>query len=387
MRFSDAQLDDIRARTDLVRLAGQLGAHLRKSGARMAGSCPLCGGGKNAKRFEVKEKESAWVCAVCGDGGDCFSLLMKVTGCGFSAAVERLGGARVLSPEEEQKLAAQRKRQEARRAAESERYRQREISACRGMWNRALPPSSIVPQYLAARGLALPESAQIREVANAPYYHGEEVDEQGRKSPCRIHQGPAMLAAVIGNDGAFVGLHTTWLAPDVRAKAQIVAPGTGELLVAKKMRGSKSGGHIVLRQADASPRRLFLGEGIETVLSVALALRKARRFDADDAFWSSCDLGNLGGPHDGTVPHPVLKTPNGRAQNVPGPKPDFSKPGIIVPESVCELVLLGDGDSERVLTLNTLERARARHAREGLRTAIVMAPDGMDFNDMLKGMV
>ena len=46
-------------------------------------------------------------------------------------------------------------------------------------------------------------------------------------------------------------------------------------------------------------------------------------------------------------------------------------------------LLLGDGDSEAVLTQTTLERARRRYARPGLTIRTAMAPDGGDFNDVL----
>lgn len=48
-------------------------------------------------------------------------------------------------------------------------------------------------------------------------------------------------------------------------------------------------------------------------------------------------------------------------------------------------LLLGDGDSEAVLTQTTLERARRRYARPGLHIGIAMAPDKSDFNDVLRG--
>ena len=36
--------------------------------ASSVGSCPVCGGGARASRFEIKGQ--GWVCAVCEDGGD-----------------------------------------------------------------------------------------------------------------------------------------------------------------------------------------------------------------------------------------------------------------------------------------------------------------------------
>jgi DNA primase len=55
-----------------------------------------------------------------------------------------------------------------------------------------------------------------------------------------------------------------------------------------------------------------------------------------------------------------------------------------VPDSVAELILCGDGDSERVLTALACARAAARHARPGRVIRMLMAPDGKDWNDVLR---
>ena len=65
----------------------------------------------------------------------------------------------------------------------------------------------------------------------------------------KIHSGPAMCAAFIRADGTFGGLHLTWLEADMASppvKAEIVNPDDGEVMPAKKMRGSKTGAHIAL---------------------------------------------------------------------------------------------------------------------------------------------
>ena len=51
-----------------------------------------------------------------------------------------------------------------------------------------------------------------------------------------------------------------------------------------------------------------------------------------------------------------------------------------VPEQIDELILLGDGDSDRVTTTLALVRAGRRHAREGRAIRCPMAPDGEDFD-------
>ena len=383
MRLTDAQIDDLKARADLAALATQFGATLRKSGRNMIGSCPLCGGGKRATRFEIKDNGAVWLCAVCSEGGDALALVQKARGCDFRAAVEFLGGTVDLSPAEERRLAGERLARERKRAAEAEKFRAASIASAWRLWHGAEQfPLSAVETYLSARGIWLPRSAEIRAGRNCPYFHGETVDELGRKAPRVLLRSAAMLAAIRDAAGEFIGVHITYLAEDFRAKARIIDPDTGEALPAKKMRGAKTGGHIGLRTPDA-PERLFMGEGIETTLSVACAFRNADKLRRGDAFWSAGDLGNLGGKAHDSVAHPSLKTPGGRAARVPGPDPDFDAPGIVIPASVRELALLGDGDSDPFTTQMAMERAKARYARPGLEIKIAMAPAGQDFNDVL----
>ena len=169
---------------------------------------------------------------------------------------------------------------------------------------------------------------------------------------------------------------------------------------AKKIRGIKSGGHIVLVEpgraaavglpdGDAVLRRLFIGEGFETVLSVwtALAARRSRLLDGA-GFRTSVDLGNLGGKASDRIPHPTeTKTDSAgrvRRVKVPGIVPDLESRAVVVPASVEDLHLIGDGDSEPFRTRCVLARAAARHARPNRVVRLVMAPKGQDFNDMIR---
>jgi hypothetical protein len=134
----------------------------------------------------------------------------------------------------------------------------------------------------------------------------------------------------------------------VPAKAEIIDPSSGEVLNSKKMRGSKTGAHIAIAMSAEPPRRLVIGEGIETVLAVWTAHQAAERPITDTAFWAAGDLGNMAGRATATMAHPTLKRPNGHAQRVPGAMPDPDDRGLSIPDSVEELILLGDGDSEAV---------------------------------------
>lgn len=414
-RITDDELSALKDRNPVDALAGQWVTLRRKSPrSRLSvGPCPICSlnpQSRGAGRFECDANK--WLCAVCHDGGDVIALIMKREGIKFPEAVERLGGVRteIVTPAIAERRGAQdfrrgeaspgceppaeydapcraayvagwNRAEAADRAAQS--YRARERLRLMNFWREGTRfPGTPVETYLAGRGLIAPANALIRFHPRMTLFaNGREVE------PVEVHTGPAMLAAIAGPDGRFAGLHFTWLdlnAP--KGKACVPDPITGELLPAKKVRGSKSGGYIDLGGtpiADGA-RRMIAGEGIETVLAVYTALVRAGRDVSLTALRAGIDLGNLAGKAYATIAHPTLKTAAGRAQRVPNDVPDLSSPAMPVPDSIEELVLLGDGDSDPFLTRNALERARCRHAREGRTVRVRFAESGLDFNDMIQ---
>ena len=68
---------------------------------------------------------------------------------------------------------------------------------------------------------------------------------------------------------------------------------------------------------------------------------------------------------------------------VPARRADGEPDAMEVPGHVDELVLLADGDSERVMTAAAMVRARARHARPGRLIPVVWPKAGSDFAAML----
>lgn len=393
-RITDDELDDIRARNPIADIASGY-TKLRRTGGRLVGACPICGGRASSQRFEVIEKDASWVCAVCPDGGDVIRLVEKVEGSDFRAAIERLGGRTAIDAARAKELFEERERKRLAREKTSADYREAERKRLFRTWKGAAKELSGTPVeiYAGGRGLVLPSSCiGLRYLPSQPYFHGETIDERsGKKSARQIHVGPAMCAAFIRPDGKFGGLHLTWFkvitSPgDVMrvVKAEITDPDTGEILNAKKMRGSKTGAHISIATTAEPPRRLVIGEGIETVLSVWTAIHQAGRQLDDMAFWAAGDLGNLAGRANKTINHPTLKRPNGQPQKVPDRFPDPDDAGISIPDSVEELILLGDGDSEPMLTEYAMERAARRYARQGRVIRILFAPAGLDFNDLLQ---
>jgi len=399
--ISDQALDALKERNPVHAVAGEF-VTLRRRGRRgYIGPCPMCSDdprSRTAMRFECDADK--WVCAVCQDGGDVIKLVQKREGVSFTAAVDRLGGVREEKPTPQLARRAGRRAYVAggvmgevpapfnvdhalrvawcdgwgqgRKAELYEAYaRERERKRLFDFWQAGERwQGSLVERYADCRGVMLPANARVRCHNDMPMF------ADGReREPLLVHRGPAMLAPFLDAAGVFRGLHITWIdtAAD-NCKAAIVHPYTGEALPAKKMRGTKAGCYLDLGGCRDNPRRLITGEGIETVAAVYTAFARHGRDITGTAFRVSGDLGNLAGKATATIAHPTLTTSNGRAQRVPGPDPDPNSPAMPVPDSVTELVLLGDGDSDPFLTRNALERARARHRREG-RNVRAVFPD------------
>lgn len=394
--LSEAEIADIRARAPLASLAAEFGANLRRRGGRLVGPCPLCGGDKCNQRFEILNPGGAdetFVCAVCQQGGDAIKLAQLHWGLGFREAVERLGGARRIDHAE----AARREREiadkRAVREAEAAKYREKERRRCVTIWRGSLPASgSPVEAYLIARAIRDVAHMRVRFAPAQPYFDGErellpdeaaargEPWRAGAKIPRLIYTGAAMLAPIMGADGAFFqGLHITWIdATRPGKKIELVDPETGDELPAKKMRGHKSGGYLdVFPGGDA--RRVYLGEGIESVGSV----REAKWDGA--CYRVAGDLGNLAGRSVARLPHPFLRDKAGRPRRVPGPEPDLESEACPIPDACVDLMLLKDGDSDPFTTEQAMIRAAFRHQRRGRRIAIADPGDGFDFNDLARG--
>jgi len=356
---------------------------------------PGCGG---VDRFAVNTRKNVWICRASGAGGDAIALCQHIDGTSFAAAVETLTGrpppGRVAAETEAERqarharlasAAEEANRKTAEEAIAAHGFREAERRRSHVIWRSGRPIAGTPAEsYLRLRGIEPFAGLRLRYLPDAPLWdkpapHGEVV-----------HQGPVLLAPIV-RDGRFAGIHQTWIdltATDGKAR---VPDRNGELLPARKVRGSKRGSHIELARGPDAPTRLYMGEGNENVLSVRQALARRRPHLVDGAaFWSAIDLGNLSGKAARGRAHPTLTTvdKNGRTlpQRIAGPVPDREEPAVVLPASVLELVLLGDGDSEPVMTGFAMDRAKARYERhhEGLSVAIAMAPAGRDYNDVLR---
>lgn len=376
----------------IVEEADRRGWKLRRAGAELVGPCPACGG---RDRFSIHRSKGIFHCRASRAGGDVIALVQYVDACDFLSACSTLTGRQPPKGEatgpdvaELARREAARRAAAARREAEANLYRERERARMWDLWQGAVParPGTATHDYLARRGITDFSGASIRHIERLGYFHGAE----GALKKA-IHYGLVMIAAIVGPNGRFAGAHLTWLDPATPTKMALIDPETGEALPAKKIRGSKRGGHIPLSRGGCLPRRLVIGEGIETVLSVRQAELETGRDLSETLYWSAADLGNLGGAASETIPHPtefmIDKRGARRARRVAGPVPseDPEHPALMPPERTEEIILLGDGDSDRFATEMTLKRAAARWARAGRVIRIAWAPEGRDFNDVLRG--
>lgn len=85
MRFSDAQLDDLRERADLLDLVGKR-LTLQRTGKDYRGLCPFHG--ERTPSFYVVPNKRIYHCFGCGETGDVYKFFMKLDGLPFVEAVE-----------------------------------------------------------------------------------------------------------------------------------------------------------------------------------------------------------------------------------------------------------------------------------------------------------
>lgn len=329
--------------------------------------CPGCGG---TDRFSVDPVKNVFLCRASGAAGDPIDLVRHVHGLDFARAVEMLTGEIQAGP--------------ARQAApdKSDAYRMKARKRAYDIWRSARPPGDLVAAYLSARGLPKPRwhMRSIREMPRLAYWHWHQDGQAFRV----VHEGPAMVAAIVGPDGNFIGLHRTWLdfaAP--KGKAEIFDPDTGEQLDVKKVMGSQRGGRIVLRDNDTTPA-LDIAEGIETLIAFDHLQGEPHR-----ALWCAINLDNLAGKATGTVAHPTRKLTNKlgqvRAARVPGPTPDMADANCLaIPDRFTDVRIAGDSDSDGFATSCAIRRAEARHAHPGRLLRAVWAPADLDWDDVAR---
>lgn len=229
---------------------------------------------------------------------------------------------RRMTPFEIQRARADRDRAAKERERLAKIERARTLAFCRQVWSETVPAAgSPAEAYLRGRGVVGAIPETIRFHPKGPFDYRR----------AKLH--PSMVAIITGPDGkSAVGLHVTALRADGSGKAAIKNP--------RHMFGQVTGG-VVQIGAFPADGVLAVGEGLETSLSY----------------------------------RDLTGTPTWAALSTSGLK------SLAIPLGVRKLIIAADGDKaghEAALAL-------AEKARKRCDVMIIPAPEGQDWNDVLKG--
>lgn len=156
MPYDQSFIDDLKNRTDLVRLIEPL-SPLKKKGANWMGRCPFHQ--EKTPSFSVNPGKGFYKCFGCGKGGNAFSFVMETEGLSFPEAVRRLAeftGMQVPEQVDDEKFRASKtQRDERKRLADSVIELNR---IAMEFWEKNLrstsPNANAALKYLADRGLS-----------------------------------------------------------------------------------------------------------------------------------------------------------------------------------------------------------------------------------------
>ena len=162
-RIRQDDIDAVRERTDLVRLAQQYLA-LRKAGQRYVGLCPFHT--EKTPSFGISPDKQLFYCHGCGKGGDAIGFIREIEGLEFAEAVERLASQVGVTLRYEGDSPGQRRAASKRQAL----YRANEAAA--ELYHRMLlegREAEPARRYLAERGLTK-ESVEAFGIGFSPTY-------------------------------------------------------------------------------------------------------------------------------------------------------------------------------------------------------------------------
>lgn len=384
---------------------GRGGHHM--TGAEIIGPCPTCGG---VDCFSINTKRNVWNCRKAHGGHDAIGMVAHCAEIDISTQPGLLEAASLVldgrdppsredAPESEAEREARKKARANRHAenrkhrkqqqAEANEYRDKERAKARGKYENAPPllesPEAIA--YLSGRcGLSMAVLSRLHlRASRQTLYHGQ--DAAGK--PVALHEGPAIIAPFYTLSRELIGCHITWIDLSNPPKLRPIIPDPekpGKFVPAKKMRGTKKGG-IVPLAGKLSATRWVGAEGLENTLTVA----RLEGFRDDTFYFAAADIHNLAGPgsRKGWCNHPYLKNKNGNPQRIPSPLPaedappaDQTDEAMPVAAHVRQVLLLADGDSEKLWTAALMARARARMEAPGRTVAIAWPPAGTDFSEL-----
>lgn len=354
-------------------------------GIDRSGPCPNCGG---TDRFSIHTRKNLYACRQCNIAGEgVIKLVMETQDVGFTEACEIITGRKADAPRDPEREAEIRRQNEAaerQRAEDAERYRQKARTEGYAIWRARTPglQRPLVLEYLRIRGLMTSDLMAVWEFLQLGQHDALPYMDRTKDGPwVELAVTPAMLAPIQMADGRFGAVHRTWLdLTNPKGRLQLTHPDTGKPLETKKAWGTKQGGAIRL-YTPQNPRRIIMGEGIETTLTPL-----AYNFEPDTAYWAGVDVGNMAGK--------AWRDENGKPVQ---DRPDLGDLDCWQPPDWCEeLIYLGETEKAERNTDAKLTRGlkraqiRRRQARQtnpdlpDLVTEFVEPPeDGGDLNDLV----
>lgn len=242
-------------------IAEAAGAELRRSGPRLIGSCPLCGGDKRSTRFQITLRSNLWICRGCGEGGSSVDLEMALAGGDALDAAKRLAGDDSAA------------RVDGRAKPDAGARTSSTAPMALRLWREARAAATAPAKaWFASRGI---DPGLIDVPLTRLRFHPDAFLAGERKAAGNgwawIKTAPAIIAPIIDTNanGKLIGVHATYLSRDGGAKADIRAPN-GDEIPSRKMWGRTAGGVCPLteiRRGIDEETPLFVGEGLETTLS------------------------------------------------------------------------------------------------------------------------
>ena len=234
--FTEAVLDEIKSRVDLVELISSYGVEVKSAGATKKACCPFHR--EKTPSFVINESKGFYHCFGCGESGDAISFVEKMDGLSFADAVRKLAaqvGVKIEEAEEDPET-GRRRRLYALLAELAQFYHRCLVKAKEGelareyLESRALGPE-IQEKYLV--GYA-PKGVSVMLKWAAKYgYTVDELDAAGVvKGPNRpgdqgYHRfGGRLMFPIRDRQGRVVGFSGRQLVPSKNSGKYVNSPET-----------------------------------------------------------------------------------------------------------------------------------------------------------------
>ena len=289
---------------DILTVARGLQPKLKRSSSEWVGPCPL--GCAQRDGFTINPEKQIFLCRPSGVAGDGIAMVQHALGVTFIEACKQITG-------ESHRPVPQPKPRNNHETDHARRMRESGFA----IWAAAAPIAQTVgEQYLRSRAIRCPLPTSLRFLAKLEHWPTRQVL-------------PAIVARVSAVDGAFLGVHLTFLTTDGKSNASLGGKR-------KLMLGGTRGGAVRLGEPAGE---LTVAEGIETALSVV---------DATGCpTWAALSTSGL--------------------------------VALEIPSDVITIRIAADGDAPGAVAADSAAR---RWRAEGRRVLVRPAPQGLDFNDV-----